>query len=165
MTTLDNILHPSLAILSAWGAILKKAGHRVYGPRDDTPETTAQGEEEIAKQTPYVEFWLSGLRASGQQYPIGMELYWSSWSASIHSRVATMRGKNGQKHEVICASLYVLSARYKTLFSPAMLPFHRILQMKPDGLTPTTEGLLDYTEISFEIQIEVRESAWPDSQN
>jgi hypothetical protein len=166
MTTLDQVLHPTPAILAAWQAILKDAGHRVYGPRDDTPETTAEGLEEIAKKTPFTETWLTGIRASGQQFPVnGSELHWSSWEASLHSRVATMRGKNGQKHDIICAGIYVLSARYKSLFSPAALPFHRILQMKPSGLTPTTEGLLDYTEIVFDIHIEARESAWPDSQN
>jgi hypothetical protein len=47
-------------------------------------------------------------------------------------------------------------------FDPAKLQYHVVRDMKQTGLTPTTDGTKDQTEISHEMLIVVRDDAWPD---
>ena len=103
------------------------------------------------------------LRAGEQQYPLGDDLYWSSWDATLITRAATARGINGENHVAMVGGVYVLAAQYRRHFHKGALPFHQILDMKPAGLAPSTDGLLDHSEISFDVKIAVRDDAWPHS--
>jgi hypothetical protein len=40
---------------------------------------------------------------------------------------------------------------------------HLICHFRPSGLVSSTDGLLDHSEIHFDIQIMVRDDAWPDA--
>lgn len=156
MTTLENISNPLPFVLAAWKRILEKAGHKVF-------TVSAFDEIQDDRLSPYFEIQLTNLRASGQEYPIGRERHWSSWSGELITRVSTMRGKNGEKHIEMVGGVYVLAALYRSLFVPAVLPHHAIHQIKPTGLVSSTDGLLDRSEIHFDIAVLVRDDAWPDA--
>lgn len=156
MTTLENICNPLPFILAAWKRVLEKAGHTVY-------TVSAFDETQEDKKSPYLEIQLTNLRASGQEYPLDGEKYWSSWAGELITRVSTMRGKNGDKHIEMVGGVYVLAARYRNLFVPTVLPHHQLHQIRPSGLVSSTDGLLDRSEIHFDIAVIVRDDAWPDA--
>jgi hypothetical protein len=154
MSPLETILNPADAVIDAWLAILKKAKQNAY--RTFSDET---------KKTPYMEVQISGLKAAGQQYAFQGEALWSSWSATLTTRVKTNRGQNSARHAPMCARVLVESAKFRSRFSPAIMPAHSIAQMRLTGLNPSTDGFLDQTEINHDVLIVVRDDAWPDSQN
>lgn len=152
MTTLETILNPKAAVDAAWMAILKEAGLK---------NTLAVFDLEENKETPYVEIQSSNWAASGQQYDIGGgELAWSSWKCNMLSRVVTNRGTNSDKHEAMIGAIIVAAARPLNNFSPAVLKYHSVWQMKQTGSTPTTDGMNDHTEITHELEVIVRDNAW-----
>lgn len=155
MTTIENIVNPLPHVLRAWKTILGKR-HKVFSVFDYIDP------EQEQKLTPYFTITLRNLRASGQQYPIGPDIFWSSWSATLESTAVTMRGKNSDKQDEMAGGVLVLAARYRVHFVKAVLPYHLIVEMKPADLDPSTEGLLDYQKVNLDIQIMVRDDAWPE---
>lgn len=154
MTTLQQICNPLPHVLAAWNALLEKAGHKVW-----TVSAFAEPEPNESKKSPYLETQLTNLRASGQEYPLKGKSYWSSWSGTLVTRVATMRGKNGDKHNALVGAVYVLAAENRSLYTP----FHLVRHFRPAGLVSSTDGLLDHSEISFDVIIVVRDTAWADA--
>lgn len=158
MTTLENIVNPLPFVLAAWNRILESAGHKVW-----TVTAFDEPGDDETKLAPFIETQLTNLRAAGGQYPLDGDTYWSTWSAELISRASTRRPNNVDKHIAMVGGIYVLAARASKLFSPAVLPYHRILQLKPSGQTSAVAGLLDQTEVHLEVVIGVRDDAWPDS--
>ncbi|MEY2500590.1 MAG: hypothetical protein QOI07_924 [Verrucomicrobiota bacterium] len=155
MTTIENIVNPLPHVLATWNALLEKAGHTVW-----TVGAFAEPEPNESKKSPFLETQVQNLRASGQEYPMpDGNSYWSSWSATLITRASTMRGKNGDRHNALVGAVYVLAAKNRNLMSP----FHVIRHFKPSGLVSSTDGLLDHSEIHMDIEVFVRDDAWPDA--
>lgn len=155
MTTLEKIVNPIPYVLAAWKKILEKPGHTVHSVSAFDLSSVD------SKLSPYKAIQISSFAASGQEYPLGNDRYWSSWNATLSTHAVTNRGKNGEQHIILVGSIYVLAAQFRRLFTPAVLPFHKITHMRPSGYSPDTEGLLDYSKIDFDIIIMVRDDAWP----
>lgn len=156
MGTIEQIVNPLPFVLAAWVKVLKKPGHTVHG----VSAFDLSGVNN--KLSPYKAVQITNLRASGQEYPLDGDNYWSSWDSTLIVNAVTNRGKNGDQHIILVGSIYVLAARFRRLFTPAVLPYHYIQYLRPSGYTPSTDGLLDHSEITFDQRIMVRDSAWPD---
>lgn len=153
MAPLEQICNPMPFALAAWNALLEKAGHTVWTVAAfDEPPPNAQ------KLSPYLQTQITNLRASGQEYPLDGKSYWCSWTGELITRASTMRGKNGDKHVALVGAIYVLAAKCKASF--LYTPYHVLRHFRPSGLTSSTDGLLDHSEIHFDIQIFVRGDAW-----
>lgn len=152
MTTIEQIVNPLPHVLATWNALLKKAGHTVW-----TVAAFAEDPPNSHKLSPYLQTQVTNLRASGHEYPLAGNKYWDAWSATLITRASTMRGKNGDKHYMLVGAIYVLAAKNRNLCAP----FHWITHFKPAGLVSSTDGLLDHSEIHMDIEIFVRDEAWP----
>lgn len=154
MTTVENIVNPLPHVLRAWKTILGKR-HKVFSVFDYIDP------EEQPKLSPYFHIALRNLRATGNQNPVGSDLFWSSWAATLESTAITMRGKNSDKQDEMAGSVLVLASQFCGHFTEAQLPFHQIIEMKPADLDHSTEGVLDFQKVNLDIQIIVRDDAWP----
>lgn len=151
MTTLEEISNPMPHVLAAWKNLLETAGHKVF-----SVSAFDEGTDDSAL-SPYFKIQIQNLRASGREYPLAGNKYWSSWSGTLITRASTMRGKNGDKHNALVGAIYVLAAKNRNLYAP----YHSIHHFRPAGLNSSTDGLLDHSEIHVDVEIFVRDDAWP----
>ncbi len=155
---IEDIFNYETAIEEAWVTVLKKAGQQnVYVEHSDENKTT-----------PWIDVELTNVVPTGRQFILypDRQLWaqpYDMWSAQLVSKVVTFRGRNSDQHRAMLARIRVETFLFADRFSPAILPYHKIVQMKESGLRRGFDNAtsLDWSEVAAEIKFWVNSDAWP----
>jgi hypothetical protein len=154
----ETIMAYEEQVEEAWITILKNAGQEnVYPEHSDA-----------TKVSPYVEVQLTSVHSTGRQHILYPDRQmWAQpfdmWTGLLMSRVVTMRGKNSDQHRPALARIRIETHMFADRFSPAILPYHQVVQLREQGLSRGFNNAtsLDWSEITAEIKFWVRPEAWP----
>jgi hypothetical protein len=165
--TLDQIYSYDLAIETAWKDALQSlfdADNFVEADGSIVQVGVHIEQSDESKVTPFVDVQLRDVQAYDRQH-IGTDgvRYYSSWTGHLVSRVTTLRGSNSALQAKIIGLIRAHAANFEQVFSPLVLPFHQMLQMKDYGLLRglIISQVLDYSEVTHQLIFDVRDDAWP----
>lgn len=145
-------------IEDAWKAILGDQ-HTVYLEFCD--------DDKDASQEPYIEVQLNNVVPTGELYPYraasgNPELIPFWWKGTLISRVVTFRGVNSDRHRDMVGAVRLAIQRYRTSFTEAISPFHRVAMMQESSLSRGVDERHDWSEVHAEVTFYVRDGSWPE---